>query len=249
METKDEDPIAEANGSFLYASDLMTLEWANTDTIIWNDAQVEAWVLRQLWYAQAKKNGVNPEIQDKLEDYKESLMIAAYRQILLDQANIVISEDMILRYYQDNKASYTLDTDLFKLNYYVLGNDDKIEESLSLLNQNLEVDYLNSYCANHLGLCMSNGLWVGSQVLEDIGLPQYLWLSSSKFQKYYREDNFVCIYRIEGKKKIGEAAPLAQVRAEIVEVLKFQKENEVLKKTEEELFLNAQNKKNFEIYK
>lgn len=200
-------------------------------------------------YAQAVKENVDQDLQDKLEDYKQSLMIAAYKQKLLESANILISEEQITAYYKAHLNEYQLDHDLYKLVYYILPNDDILDQILKDLNQSGNSSLLTNYCVENEQYCMNNGLWVEDLVLSDIHLPEYLWVSSSKFQTYFRDDKLVCIYRIEAKKKDGEATPLAQVKPEIIQILKFQKEKQILKKKEDELFLNAQNKKNFEIYK
>lgn len=246
---KDEDPIAKVNGRYLYPSDLIAPGEEGVDAGTWNESQVDNWIRRELWYVQAEKEGASFEIQEKLEDYKRSLMIAAYQESLLASSNIIITEEAIKAYYKENMGAYKLKEDLFHLEYYILPNDDKAEKILDDLNKNFSNEDLSLYCQEHNDSCMSQGLWVEELMLQDLGLPQYLWTSSPKFQQYYLDDDFVCVYRIESKRKSGEAIPLDQVRSEIILLLQFQQEKEILKKKEEELFLNAQNKKNFEIYK
>lgn len=247
-ESREENPIAKVNGNYLYPSDLIDPSQDIGDTTLWNENQIEEWVKRELMYAQAKKEDVSQDLQDKLEDYKQSLVIAAYQQKLLESANIQISEEKITAYYKEHLNDYQLDHDLYKLSYYILPNDDNLDSILKDLNQNGSASFLNNYCLENIQFCMNKDLWVEDLVLSDIYLPQYLWVSSSKFQSYYREDNLVCVYRIEAKKKDGEAIPLVQVKPEIIQILRFQMEKEFLKNKEDELFLNAQNKKNFEIY-
>ena len=248
-ESRDENPIAKANGNYLYPSDLIDPSQELGDTERWDQSQIEEWVRRELMYTQAKKEGVDQDLQDKLEDYKQSLMIAAYKQKLLEAANILVSEEKIKAYYKDHLNDYQLDHDLYKLAYYLLPNEDNLDAILKDLNQNGNSNFLNNYCVENEQYCVNSGLWVEDLVLSDLDLPQYLWQSSSKFQTYFRDDKLVCVYRIEAKKNDGEAIPLDQVKPQIIQILKFQQERDLLKKKEDELFLNAQNKKNFEIYK
>lgn len=248
-ESRDENPIAKANGNYLYPSDLIAAGEEIIDTASWNQIQIEDWIKRELFYDQAKKEGVDQDIQGKLEDYKQSLMIAAYKNSLLESANIVITEEMIKAYYQSHLGDYYLDNNLYKLSYFILPNDENVDESIKELNENSKPEFLKVYCEEQPNFCLETEIWVEELVLQDLQLPQYLWLSSAKFQPYFKDDGTICIYRIAAKKKKGDPTPLEEVRAEILQVLQFQKENEVISKKEEELFLNAQNKKNFEIYK
>ena len=88
---------------------------------------------------------------------------------------------------------------------------------------------LDGYCAANPKNCLREAIWVEKGVLESISIPQYLWNTSVKYQRFYRNDNSVGLFRIESKNKKGESAPLDLVVDDIYAILKFQKEKEIQK--------------------
>ena len=243
----DEEPIARVNKQFLYPSDFGASGMTG-DSSAWNTDQMNTWIERQIWVSKALETELDMEIEQLLKDYKESLLITAYQDKLVDEADVFISNQMILDYYKIHQENYLLTEEQYKLKYYLLDAGIEEDEILKSLNSQEENAELREYCITQANKCLPEALWLERGVLEGLEIPQYLWKTSVKFQRYYHKDGTVYLYRIETKKKIGEPAPLEMVSGQIREILKFQKEKEIIHKHGEELLLNAQNQNYFEIY-
>lgn len=243
----DQDPIARVNDRYLYPEDLGVFG-SEVDSAAWNQGHIDMWIARQLWANQAEKEEGNPKLEKLVEDYRQSLLISAYKEKLIANAKIMVSEEEVLNYYKENEEQYTLTSELFQLRYYILDEGMGEDEILKRLNNDESSEVLQEFCSTSPSRCLTVATWVDKGVLEAIDLPSYLWSTSTKFKQFYRNDERIGLYQIVAKKKVGEPAPLDMVREEIQEVLFFQKEKEIIQKQEEKLLLNDQNKNEIEIY-
>lgn len=246
--SREEEPLAKVNGSYLYPSDISGNNYLVQDSSFWRNEQIDFWIKKQLWLAKADKNIATDEIEKKVQDYKESLLVDALKKAHIQKAKLVVTEEMIVDYYIENQASFSLADEMYRLQYFLLEDTADENDLVKLLNAEEIPEAIKIYCSNAPSRCMLNASWVGKTVLEDLGIPSYLWVSSTKFQKYFLDDNRVCIYRIDSKKKEGEVAPLEEVKGDIMQILIFQMEKDLIQKMEDELLINAQNNKSFEIY-
>lgn len=246
--SNDELPLAKFNGNYLYPSDISDGNQLVQDSSFWRNEQIDIWIKKQLWVSEAKKNISTDEIERKVQDYKESLLVDAIKKARLQDSKLVVSEEMIIEYYKGNQASFRLEDEMYRLQYFLIEDSASENDVVKVLNTENIPETIKNYCTTNPTNCILDASWVGKSVLEDLGIPSYLWVSSTKFQKYFLQDNLVCIYRIDSKKKEGELAPLEEVKGDIKQILVFQMEKDLIQKMEDELFINAQNKKSFEIY-
>ena len=240
-----EGSLARVNDRYLF---LESIASDNVGDTLWNKEQINAWIIRQVWAQEAEKNQASENIDNLVLDYKQSLMIDAYQQKVIAEANVHITEEMVLNYYKMNLERYTLDQDMFKLSYFIIDSLLDVDIVLNKLNNQEANDALDGYCLANPKNCLTAPIWVEKGVLESISIPQYLWNTSVKYRSFYRNDNTVGLFRIESKNKKGEPAPLDLIVDDIYAILKFQKEKEIIDKHGEKLLLNAQNNNNFEIY-
>lgn len=240
-----EGSLARVNDSYLF---LESIASDNVGDTLWDKEQINAWIIRQVWVQEAEKNQPSVHIDNLVLDYKQSLMIDAYQQKVIAEANVHITEEMVLNYYKINLERYTLDQDMFKLSYFIIDSLLDVDIVLNKLNNQEANDALDGYCLAYPKYCLTTPIWVEKGVLESISIPRYLWNTSVKYRSFYRNDNTVGLFRIESKNKKGEPAPLDLIADDIYAILKFQKEKEIIDKHGEKLLLNAQNNNNLEIY-
>ena len=155
---------------------------------------------------------------------------------------------MILAYYKNNKEFYKAYYDSYKIQYVVLSADlPNLQDLVTELNEDKVGQFIQDYCLNNDSTCMLTPSWVNGDLLVKLKLPSYLWNESGKFQEYYI-DNSVCLFRLIDIRKKGAYLSLEQASTEIREVLIFQKSLELYRNYEDDLFINAQNNEDFEIY-
>lgn len=245
---KTQEAIARVGDAYCYPEDLGFKDETSPESASWNEEQVNTWINRQVWVKAADKPALKAEIEQLVQDYKESLLISFYQESLLAEANIKITAEEILTYYKENQVSFVLHNELYKIEYYLLNEEMDENALLKDLNNEEQNESLKQFCLSYPNKCLVEALWVERDVLETLELPTYMWNTTVNFQRFYRNDGSKGLFRIEGKKKVGDAEPLELVSNEIREILQFQKEKEIIKKHEEKLMLNAQNENSIEIY-
>ncbi len=242
--------LARVSGEYLYVSDFLGENFDIKDTVLITPEAVNNWIYSKLWYQAAKRSIKNTkELKKQVQDYKENLIVLSYKDQLAKEANLPISEDELKMYYKDHKDDFVLKESVYRVQYVVLS---KSNENLDAVRKNLEneehSEYLNQYCHSDTVKCIEFPTWVNNRVLEDVGLPSYLWNESLKTKEYHSDSGKICIYRIVDQKSKGNTIPFDMVKAEIASIIKFGKEKAFIDSKEEELIINAQNKKRFEIY-
>lgn len=247
-QSTEEDPIAKVNGNYLYPSDVSFENELIPDSVSWNQEQVNHWLKKQLWLMEAEKSKSLTDVERKVQDYKESLLVDAYKKEVIQKANLVVTEDMMLNYYKEHQSSFLLNEEMFEVQSFLLENTEENESLIESVSNEEFGEEVKAFCQASPNNCLMEASWVTKSFFEDLGMPSYLWVRSTKFQKYFIDDNYVCLYRIYAKKNKGEPAPLEEVKGDIKQILLVELEKELLQKKEDELFINAQNKKSFEIY-
>lgn len=247
----NEQPLAKVGKVYLYPSVFLGDDYSATDVEKITEIQIEEWVKNELWYAVAKQTiEDNIEIENKVKNYEQSLYINAYQDKLVQNQLNIIGKEEVVAYYSKHKMDYVLNENQYKIRYIELSSEiSNLEDIISSLNEGAQSQFIEDYCLENKNLCLLEATWVNDDKLKEIELPDYIWQTSAKFQRYYKGNDKVCVFRILEKKKEGESIPLELVSEEIATILYFNKSKEILKKQEDQLFKNAQNNQNFEIYK
>ena len=107
--------IAKVGEAYLYDDDIIYNSSLGDSTVIYN-SQINAWITKQLILNSAFQNeNVMSQIERKVEDYKESLMLFEFEKYLYaNSMDIKISEDQISNYYNENKDDFILPFNLIK---------------------------------------------------------------------------------------------------------------------------------------
>lgn len=234
--------VAEINGNYLYEEDLVGLD------SVQHQQAITFWLKEQIWVEYARKNNLDTDIENKVEDYRNKLLIQAAKKNAAQKYTKSISEEDILAYYKENEENFKIIEPIFEIEYYILPQDLQISLIEEELNSFKEGALLGNYCSEHPENCFQEPTWVSASYLSSIPIPEYLWSQSGKIQKYYRDDEHVCLFRIIAKKKEGELMPLSFVNEQIIQILQVQRENDIIKQKEEEFFQNANNNNEIKIY-
>lgn len=106
-------PVAEVNGVFLYEEDVhraLPLDLPREDSIQLANDFIRNWVEEELLWQQAERNVRSTErIEQMVQAYRKSLIIEDYQQQLVTQfLSEELTEEEMLRFYNDNKTLFTL---------------------------------------------------------------------------------------------------------------------------------------------
>ena len=102
----------------LYLSEIKNaLPAEQSDSAAFVQSYIDGWIKKQLLVAQAEMNLTEAlkDVEYRINDYRNSLLIYAYQQELIKQNfDTVVSKEEIQSYYEENIADMELKENIFK---------------------------------------------------------------------------------------------------------------------------------------
>ena len=239
----------------LYDKDLYFSEISNslpedkTDSTAFVQSYIDSWVKKQLLVAQAEMNLTDAlkDVEDRIDDYRNSLLIYAYQQELIKQNfDTLVSKEEIQNYYNENGDELELKENIFKGRYVKTAFDaPKLELLRKLFRSNKEDDIedLLEYCRQFAAdYQLEDSQWIYFSKFAD-KLPINIknttyFLSSNKYYTYTADSSkyffFIKEYQIK-----GSISPLSLVQEKIRTIILNRNKLLFLKQLEEELYQKA----------
>jgi len=254
-------PIARVNNSYLYNDDIIDLISENTtkedSTLIVNNF-INRWATKQLLIDQSMIN-LSQEKQDffneMVNQYKTDLYTEAYKSsIILKQLDTVILKKEYEDYYNLNKRNFKLNDELLKVRYIQV---DKNFLNLKVLEKKIKrYDSIDKKDLINLSIKfksfnLNDSIWIKSNVL--IGRLPVLKEENLKLLKkpnYTQLQDSLGVYliKIEATLKTNDIAPLSYVRPTIEQIILNKRKQDLLKKIQKDITIDAIKNKNFEIF-
>jgi hypothetical protein len=254
-------PIARVNDSYLYNDDIIDLISENTtkedSTLIVNNF-INRWATKQLLIDQSMIN-LSQEKQDffneMVNQYKTDLYTEAYKSsIILKQLDTVILKKEYEDYYNLNKRNFKLNDELLKVRYIQV---DKNFLNLKVLEKKIKrYDSIDKKDLINLSIKfksfnLNDSIWIKSNVL--IGRLPVLKEENLKVLKkpnYTQLQDSLGVYliKIEATLKTNDIAPLSYVRPTIEQIILNKRKQDLLKKIQKDITIDAIKNKNFEIF-
>ena len=254
-------PIARVNDSYLYNDDIIDLISENTtkedSTLIVNNF-INRWATKQLLIDQSMIN-LSQEKQDffneMVNQYKTDLYTEAYKSsIILKQLDTVILKKEYEDYYNLHKRNFKLNDELLKVRYIQV---DKNFLNLKVLEKKIKrYDSIDKKDLTNLSIKfksfnLNDSIWIKSNVL--IGRLPLLKEENLKLLKkpnYTQLQDSLGVYliKIEATLKTNDIAPLSYVRPTIEQIILNKRKQDLLKKIQKDITIDAIKNKNFEIF-
>ena len=254
-------PIARVNDSYLYNEDIIDLISENTtkddSTLIVNNF-INRWATKQLLIDQSMIN-LSQEKQDffneMVSQYKTDLYTEAYKSsIISKQLDTVILKKEYEDYYNLNKRNFKLNDELLKVRYIQV---DKFFLDLKALEKKIKrYDSIDKKDLTNLSIKfksfnLNDSIWIKSNVL--IGRLPVLKEENLKVLKkpnYTQLQDSLGVYliKIEATLKTNDIAPLSYVRPTIEQIILNKRKQDLLKKIQKDITIDAIKNKNFEIF-
>ncbi len=201
-----------------------------TDTNLFIQNYIDVWVREKALLSQALINldDNSKEIQDKVENYRNSLLIYEYQQKLINQNfDTTVNFDEILDYYDTNIKEFKLSQDIFKGRFIIIDKNAPNLKSLFKMfksNDDEEVDDLISYCMLYaLEYHINDSLWsyfnfIKQKLPEDFSEKE-IFYSKRKYDIIERE-KYLYLLLLKDFKFKGTTSPFSvekeKIRALIV---------------------------------
>jgi len=238
----------------LYDKELYFLEISNSfpeeaDSVTFVQSYIDSWIKKQLLVAQAEMNLTDAlkNVEDRIDDYRSSLLIYAYQQELISQNfDTVVSKIEIQNYYSKNKKELELKENIFQARFVKTNLDaPKLDllQNIFLSEKEEDKEDLKEYCR---------------QFASDYYLEDSTWIYFSKFAEklpleiknstYYLSKNKYYTYSIDSSKYFlfikkyqikGSASPLSLVQERIRKIILNRNKLLFLKQLEDELYQKA----------
>ena len=257
----DRRVIAECYGTKLYADDLAGVvpEGAsNMDSLSRVNTFIELWIHRQLLLHQAETS-LTPQQLDfsnELREYRNSLVVYAYEtQVIEQQLDSVVSDEEIAAYYEENKGNFELKSNMVRVAYVILENDNKhIKDFQQIMNDPdtlllSKLSILASHYAVSSFLDAEN--WVRlDDLMATVPIDIFnaeSFLKKNRFVKF-EKDNMVFMVRFEDYRLAESLSPIEMESDNIRNIILQKRKKELLSRMSDELYQNAVDNNVFEIY-
>ena len=254
-------PIARVNDSYLYKKDIKNLIFENTskdDSTLIVTNFINRWATKQLLIDQSIIN-LTQEKQDAynnlVNQYKTDLYIEAYKSsIVAKQLDSVITFEELEKFYNQNKENFKLNDDLLKIRYIHI--DENFSNTKELVEKfkrfdSIDKNELTKLSIKFKAFNLNDSIWIKNDLL--IGVLPVLKQNNIQVLK---KTNFtqlqdslgVYLVKIEALLKTNDIAPLSYVKPTIEQIVINKRKQEILKKIEKEITIDAIKNKNFELF-
>lgn len=150
--------VAKVYGNYLYESDMEGLvnpSVSKADSLMLVNSFIDNWVRKQLLIRQAEQNltAAQTNFKQKLEDYRNSLLIYNYEtQLISEKLDTLVTENEIEAYYENNKDNFELRHNMVKVVYVILpieSEKKKVFQSMMNRKEDIDLDSLDVLAGNY----------------------------------------------------------------------------------------------------
>lgn len=243
-----EEPIARVNDLYLYPSDIngLSLNADKSDSAKLVQMFVTDWIKRNLLLEKAKESLPNSmkEIDEKVENYRQSLILYNYEsELLSEMQDTSIENSLKQKYYQDFQNNFVLDEDVFQFQYIALPlNTAQLEDWIEVFSSTKPEDKVLLNSKVKIGAMkaeLSSSKWFTRDELnKQIELPLDFFTKLKVNGNVLKLENStqVILYRLNAVKPMGDIAPFDRVEKSINQILLNKKRTELLNKMYQEIY-------------
>ena len=257
-EEKSSEIIAIVNTEKLFKEDLKNVLPQNIsreDSIVLVKSFINDWAIKQLLLNKAGNNSsledIN-EINDLVNDYRESLLINNYKEMLINQQlDTVIKEAEIKDFYLKSKGNFRLNEELIKVKY--LHFDHKViskKEFLKLFKSE-EIEDLEALEKQQLSFKyyqFNDSIWTQlDKVLLKLPFSKENLLKKTKL---LQKQDSIGLYLVAIKDVLvrNDTAPLSYIKPTIKQMILHKRKIELIRDIEKIIVKDATKNNNFKVY-
>lgn len=242
----------------LYKKDLLSIlpeDISKEDSIILVRSFINNWAIKQILLQKAESNNsleeIN-EIEGLVKDYRESLLINNYKEILIkQQLDTVIKESEIEEFYLKSKENFKLNEELVKIKY--LHFDKKVinKKELIKLFESERIEDLEKLEKQQLSFKhfqFRDSVWTQlDKVLLKLPFSKDIMLKKTKLLQ--KQDSLgLYLVAIKGVLLRNDTAPLSYIKPTIKQMILHQRKIELIRDIEKILVRDATKNNNFKVY-
>jgi len=256
------DLIATVGDKYLYLSDIpdfFSYELSEKDSATIAKKYIQKWIKKQLILQKAELNltvAKQREVNKQLEETKASLIIYQYEQEMIKQKlDTIVTENEIEAFYRENPSNFILKQNIVKALYVKLSIDapnlNKVKQWYKS-NNDEDLTQLESYCYQYAEkFDYFNEEWIYfDKLLKE--LPVII----PDQERFLKRNNYIetqdSLYHffvhLRDHTLKGAVSPVEFVENDIKTIILTNRKIEFLKELENNIYNDALNRNEFEIY-
>ncbi len=251
LNTADKNKLARVGKEILYTADVVKLlpdNYNQADSIQFVHDYADTWISDKVFIAEARKSIKEDSIMKAfIEDYRNSLSINFYEQKLLNgKLDSVIDHDELLRYYEQNKSQYILNSSILRLNLIII--DQKKHTEIAQIQELWDsTDSLDHQELRKLAqksartYLLDDSTWYKKDFIEPL-LPEGFMESNnlSKVKNYrLAADSSTYFFRVLEQLPDAVVAPLSYVERQAKKVILYERQRALINRKRKELVTEA----------
>lgn len=255
----DRNAVARVGDKFLYSEDIQEIggDGDSAEAAFLTQNYIDNWVKEQLVLQKALQNlsAQQVDFQEQLDNYKNSLLIYAYENLLVKQKlDTAVSASELRKFYLENEQNFKLKEQIVKVKLVKLLNSAPMQDSLNTWIFSEEEDYsekLNDYCTQFTINCnLDTSQWIPLSAIRNL-LPNSFQLEQIEItmgKNVFSDTLQTTVINVLNQRFPGEMAPLSYVSGQVKSIIRNRRKLQLLSKAREEIFEEATLKKQYEIY-
>ncbi|MDB9736266.1 MAG: hypothetical protein QNK88_03425 [Polaribacter sp.] len=257
-EDRASDIIAIVNTEKLFRKDLKYVSPKNIstkDSVILIKSFVQNWAIKKLLLSAAVNNNSSESLKNinqLVQDYKESLLINNYKEELIkQQLDTIVAEEEVEEFYLANNDNFKLNEVLVKSKYVYFKQSKSVEKEIISLFKSDEIEAAEALERQQLSfkmLQLNDSVWLElDQILLKLPFSKENLLKKSKF---IQKQDSLGLYLVAIKEVLhrNDIAPLSYVMPTIKEMILHKRKIELIREIEKIIVKDATKKNNFKVY-
>jgi hypothetical protein len=261
LKRNTEQVLARVHDDYLFESDLAGVIPRGTppgDSLVLLRNFIDNWIRQRLLLHQAQKNltGEEMDFSRQLENYQNSLIIFQYETAIVNQKlDTLVTDDELQAYYEANQQNFLLKDNIVQIQYVKLPlKSENVRQIRKLLNSDDLADKskLSEICEKEAAdYFLDDQNWLKfNDLLQEIPVKAYNqedFLRNHR-QLDYQDSMFIYLVRFKDFKIKETVSPLSFEKEKIREIILNKRKIELIGRMQEDVYNNAQNSSDFEIY-
>lgn len=222
------------------------------------DNFINSWVREMLLLSKAERNlpVVDQDLEKKLADYKNSLIIYAYETKLVQQKlDTIVSQDEIEKYYNEHPNDFQLRDNIVKVVYVKVDKKaPNVPKLKSWVKSEKPTDReeLDKYCRQYAtNYYLDDNSWLFfDDLLKEVPIPTYnreLFLQNNRFVEV-ADSTHLYFLNIKGFMTRNSQSPLSFEKENIRNIIINKRKLELVDKMHDDLYKEAVNNNSIKIY-
>lgn len=250
---EDNKALAKVGDEILFLKDLPKNlgKFAGKDSAFLVKSYIDNWVRSKVWLqkASASVSADDPEIQDKVTEYTNFLLIHKYKDLYIQTISDSISDQELNDFYQKESKNFPSSENLYKGTLIKIPNDvPGVKELKSKILLDTNQAELKSYCVRYAKSYYINS-WFSEKVI--LGESSLIGLEKKIETKTLLEKSnadFVYLIFITEKVEKGQPAPLDYIKSDLKSLIINKKHLNAIESLENEMYSEGKKSGTIEVF-